>query len=97
MAQLFTEVKPTKQMGRKTLKRAEPTNTELVTTLKRENPDKEFVVCVSCGDWALVWPGDPYEGMHPMGCYDTPRGQRLAAEKKRAAKKAGSTESLFGE
>ena len=97
MAQPFTAERLTKQMGRKALKRKEPDNTASMEAMLRRDPNREFAVCEACGNWAVIWPGNPYSGMHPMGCFDTPRGQRLAAEQRRTAKKIKNTASLFEE
>ena len=95
MELLSTAVRPTGPMGRKAIRRQEPDNTETVERLKAEDPNKSFEVCIACGNWALIWPDDVYSGMHPMGCFDTARGQRLLADRRRAEKKTGSTDSFF--
>ena len=82
-------------MGRKAIKKAAPSNNEVKKKLQARNPADKFVVCEACGDWALVWPGNPYSGMHPMGCFDTPRGQRIANEMRRSKKRATDADSLF--
>ena len=70
-------------MGRKSLKRPEPDNTESMESLKAANPDMEFVICDVCGNWATVFAGDKYYGMHPMGCASSATGVKVARYKRR--------------
>jgi ssDNA-binding Zn-finger/Zn-ribbon topoisomerase 1 len=76
-------------------KKAVPTNADVIATMQRKDPDLKFGICEICGDYAVVWPGDPYYGMHPMGCFDSPKGQRLMYELRKQEENNSSNQSLF--
>ena len=82
----------------KSPKRAkEPSNASLVATLQRKNPNNQYRVCPVCGDYALIWTNDEFYGMHPMGCFDTPKGQRTMYQirKEREKSDTQSTQKMF--
>jgi hypothetical protein len=82
------------KLGRKSLKRPEPENTEYMERLQSAYPTMEFVICDVCGNWAKVWPEDEYFGMHPMGCASSATGVKIARAKRRA-KEASANLALF--
>ena len=71
-------------------KKKEPTNTTVVATMQRRNPDLEFAICEVCGDWAMIWPDNEFQGMHPMGCFDSPKGERILRELRKVSKTTSS-------
>lgn len=76
-----------------TKKKREPENSSIVATMQRRNPDAKFEICEVCGDWALIWKDDSYSGMHPMGCFDSPKGERVLREKRKEHKETVVTSS----
>ena len=81
-------------MGRKSLKRPEPDNTEHMESLKAANPRMQFAICDVCGNWAMVWQENKYYGMHPMGCASSATGIKVARSKRRGIE-ANANLALF--